>query len=228
MIDVSKLLEKWLLFCLAICGLGAPSFGIWVVSALLGNVFDWEFGNRIAFVSSRATLLCLSSGIAIFVLLSWIGHRHEKTSRVSVCIPWYFKRGALTPITVPVFLFLVYSIAVSAFGALIQGLALLLASYAVFGIIGALIAISLGWLWVIMPPILYYALIKTLPGLWLRPDRSRRAKILYSLAVLILFSLGAYLVYHAVGWGIGWIADRNPCAAFSVGVTGSRPPVNCP
>jgi len=41
----------------------------------------------------------------------------------------------------------------------IQGLALLRASYAVFGFIGAFIAASFGWVPVILPPILYYSLI---------------------------------------------------------------------
>jgi hypothetical protein len=151
-----------------------------------------------------------------------------KASRASVWIPWYFKRGALTILTVPLFLFLVYCIAVSAFGAVIQGLALLRASYAVFGFIGAFILVSVGWVPVILPPVLYYSLIKNLPGIWLRPDAARRAKIFSSLAVLVLLPLVASLVYHGVAWGIGWIADRDPCAAFSAGVTGSKPPVNCP
>jgi hypothetical protein len=70
--------------------------------------------------------------------------------------------------------------------------------------------------------------MKNLPGLWLRPDASRRAKVVSSLAVIVLLPLAAYLIYHGVVWGIGWIADHDPCAAFSAGVTGTKPPVNCP
>jgi hypothetical protein len=151
-----------------------------------------------------------------------------KASKASVWIPWYFRQGALTLVTAPLFLFLVYCIAISAFGAVIQGLALLRASYAVFGFIGAFIAASFGWVPVILPPILYYSLMKNLPGLWLRPDTSRLAKMAFSLAVIVLLPLAAYVIYHSVGWGIGWVADRDPCAAFSAGVTGSKPPVNCP
>ncbi|MGH6635385.1 MAG: hypothetical protein ACRED0_04375 [Gammaproteobacteria bacterium] len=151
-----------------------------------------------------------------------------EANRASVWIPWYFKRGVLTLVIAPLFLFLIYCIAVSAFGAVIQGLALLRASYAVFDFIGAFIAVSFGWVPVILPPILYYSLIKNLPGLWLRPDASRRTKIFSFLAVLVLLPLAAFLVYHGVAWGIGWIADRNPCAAFSASVTGPKPPVNCP
>lgn len=149
-------------------------------------------------------------------------------SRASVWIPWYFKQRLLTIITAPLFLFLVFSIAVSGFGAMIQGLALLRVSYAVFGFLGAFIAISVGWIPVILPPVLYYSLAKNLPGLWLRPDASRNSKIWSSFAVLVLLPLGAYLIYHAVAFGIGWIADRAPCAAYAAGVIGSKLPVDCP
>ena len=149
-------------------------------------------------------------------------------SKASVWIPWYFKRGALTLVTAPLFLFLIFCIVVSTVGAVVQGLALFRASYAVFGVIGVFIVISIGWIPVIMPPVLYYSLIKNFPGLWLRSDASHGAKVLYSFAVLVLLPLSAYLLYHAVAWSIGWIADRDPCAAFSVGVTGSKPPLNCP
>ena len=82
------------------------------------------------------------------------------SGKASVWIPWYFKRGALTLVTAPLFLFLCYCIAISVFGSVIQGLALLRASYAVFGFIGAFIAVSFGWIPVILPPVLYYSLIK--------------------------------------------------------------------
>lgn len=166
------------------------------------------------------------------MVVNEIEHEPERVltdaSKASVWIAWYFKRGTLTLVTAPFFLFLGYCIAISAFGAVIQGLALLRASYAVFGFIGAFIALSFGWVPVILPPILYYSLMKNLPGLWLRPDASRRAKIVSSLAVIALLPLAAYLIYHGVAWGIGWIADYDPCAAFSAGVTGTKPPVNCP
>lgn len=152
----------------------------------------------------------------------------SEANKARVWIPWYFKRGALTLFTAPLFLFLGFCVAISAFGAIIQGLALVRATHAVFGFIGAFVAVLFGWIPVIMPPVLYYSLMKNLPGLWLRPDASRRAKIFSSLAVVVLLPIAAYSIYHGVGWGIGWIADRDPCAAFSAGVTSSKPPVNCP
>lgn len=151
-----------------------------------------------------------------------------QASRASVWISWYFKRGAFTLVTAPLFLLLVYCVAISTFGAVVQGLGLLRATHAVFGFIGAFIAASVGWVPVILPPVLYFSLIKNLPGVWLRPDAPGRTKLLSSVVVLVLIPLAAYLTYHGVTWGIGWIADRNPCAAFAAGVTGSKIPLDCP
>lgn len=164
--------------------------------------------------------------------MSQLAGRHPEAASsgevpASVWIPWYFRRGILTLVTAPLFLFLLYCIAVAGFGALVQGLALLRVNLAVFGFIGAFLALSFGWIPVILPPILYYSLLKNLPGLWLRRDGSTGAKTLFSLAVLVLLPLIAYLLHHGVALGIGWIADRDPCAAFDAGVTGSRPPVDC-
>lgn len=101
-------------------------------------------------------------------LVKDVAHESEillaDASKASVWIPWYFKRGMLTVVTAPLFLFLVFCIAVSVLGATVQGLALLRASYAVFGIVGVFIAVSFGWILVILPPVLYYSLIKNVPG----------------------------------------------------------------
>ena len=67
-------------------------------------------------------------------------------SRASIWIQRYFRQGAGTFVTAPLFLYLIFCIAVSAFGALFQALALVRASYAVFGAVGAFISISFGWM----------------------------------------------------------------------------------
>lgn len=151
-------------------------------------------------------------------------------SRATVWVPWflwYFKRGPLTLLTGPLFLFLVYCIGLTAFSAIVQGLALFRVSAVIFGFIGAFLALVIGWIPVFLPPVLYYSIAKSLPGLWLRPDTSTRHKILVSVAWLVLTPLAAYLIQYAVSLGVGWIADRDPCAAFAAGVTGSRLPINC-
>lgn len=151
-----------------------------------------------------------------------------RANRASVWVPWYFRRGLFAILTVPLFLFLVYSIVLSAVGSLVKGVALLRASYAVFGIVGAFAVFSIGWIPVIMAPVLWYSLTKHLPELWLRPDASTRAKVFTSIGVLVSLPLAAYLIHHVVVLAIGWIADLDPCAALAAGVTASRPPTKCP
>jgi len=146
-------------------------------------------------------------------------------SRINVWLPWYFKQRLLTVLTVPIFLMLVYCMAVSVVGSAVHGYALLRASRAVFGLWGVIFVVVIGWLPVLLPPVLYYSLAKNLPGLWLRPDAPIREKLLASLAVIVLLPLAAWLIYIGMTYGIGWIADRDPCAALAAGVTGSKP---CP
>jgi len=148
--------------------------------------------------------------------------------RASVWVRWYFSRGALTIITMPLFLFLLYAIIVSILGAITQFLALAKVSWAVLGTFGVLIVVCGGWIPIIIPPVLYYSLVKNLPGLWIRSGPSWKAKMTWSVVVLVAFPLSAFLIYHGITWGIGWIADRDPCAAFAAGVTGSTLPTNCP
>ncbi len=80
----------------------------------------------------------------------------------------------------------------------------------------------------ITPTVLWYSLIKNIPGVWLRPSGSRTARIATTIGVLIAMPLITTLIYTANGYAIGWIADRDPCAAFAAGVTGSKPPEDCP
>jgi len=142
-------------------------------------------------------------------------------------VAWYFKQGALTLVTAPLFLILVAGVASEAYGAIIHALALVRASYAVFGFFGAFISVSFGWIPVILPPVCYYSLVSSLPGTWRDRDSTRRAKIWTTITVIILLPLAASLIDYGVSWSIGRIADHNPCAALSAGVTGSKPVGKC-
>ena len=218
----------------------ALTIGIWLAikwsvgQTLVFKILIWVGCIFVSGLVGYLTMLAITLPFAYYadkVVANEIEREPERVlteaSKASVWIAWYFKRGTLTLVTAPLFLFLGYCIAISAFGAAIQGLALLRASYAVFGFIGVFMAVFFfGWA-PILPPILYYSLMKNLPGTWLRSDISRRTKVFSSLAVIVLIPLAAYLISHGVAWGIGWIADHDPCAAFSAGVTGSKPPVNC-
>jgi hypothetical protein len=150
-----------------------------------------------------------------------------RAEKISVWVPWYFKRGVLTFLTAPFFLIIIVSLAISIVGAIVQEIGILRVSRAVFGFKGLLIAILFGWTPVILPPAIIYSLIKNIPGLWLRPDTSTRQKFFGTLVVVILLPLVAQIVYSGITFGIGWIADQNPCAAYRVGVIGSIVPTDC-
>jgi hypothetical protein len=147
--------------------------------------------------------------------------------KASVWLPWYFKRGVLTFLTVPFFLMVAISLTASLIGSFLQGFAMLRVSGAVFGFLGAFIAICVGWIPLILPPAIMYSLLKNFPGLWLRQDTSKRQKIFGTIAITILLPLIAQLIYSATVFGIGWIADQNPCAAYHAGFIGSKVPTNC-
>ena len=148
-------------------------------------------------------------------------------SRPSIWIPWYFTRGAMTLLTVPLFIFLSLAFLGSAVSALFQALAFLHATHAAFGVLSVLLAAVFVWFPLILPPILFYSLLKNLPGLWLRPDAPRRHKLVMSVVVLLGLSFAASIIQKGTGLGIGWIADRNPCAASKAGVIGSKVPAHC-
>ncbi len=137
---------------------------------------------------------------------------------------WYFRQRLGSILTVPLLILITWALVVSAAGTLIQGLAMLRASHAVFGFLGLVAVLLVGWAPILLPPALYFSLLRYLPGLWIQTDTSRRAKLSLTLLAVIAIPLLAHLVYQGIVLGIGWIADQDPCAAFQAGVTGSRPP----
>lgn len=125
------------------------------------------------------------------------------SKNIKIWLPWYFRQGFYTILTIPLFIFLIYCVAVSSFGALIQAIAIFKISND-FGILGKLIIFSIFWV-PIMVPAIYYSLFKNFPGLWLRTDTTLKIKIIFSIVLLIIIPLIAYLSYHALGVGIGWL-----------------------
>jgi len=148
--------------------------------------------------------------------------------RVSVYFPWYFTRGVATLITAPLFVLFVFALAVSVVGAILQFIALARVTWAVWGWFGATLVLLGAWIPIIIPPSLYFSLLKSFPGLWIRRDASTPMKLAGSVFVIVVFPLIAYVTYKAISLGIGWIADRDPCASLEAGVTGSIVPSNCP
>lgn len=151
----------------------------------------------------------------------------EQAGKAKVWIPWYFKRGFFTFLTAPLFILIALSLATSIAGAVVQEISILRVTRAVFGVPVFLTAIFFGWIPVILPPAIMYSLIKNFPGLWLRPDTSKRQKLFGTLLVVVLLPLIAQIIYSVITFGIGWVADKNPCAAYRAGVIGSKLPTDC-
>lgn len=143
--------------------------------------------------------------------------------RIAIWLPWYFKRGSLSILTVPVFLFLAWGLFHLIWAGVIYSLALTRVSGAVFGRVVGSVIWAFAWLPAFAPAILYYSLLKNLPGVWLRRDLTTKAyaKLGVTVGMIILFVGAAEAITKANSYAIGWIADRDPCASYKAGVTGS-------
>jgi len=142
---------------------------------------------------------------------------------IAIWLPWYFKRGSLSLLTIPVFLFLAWGFFDLIWAGIIYFLALTRASGAVFGNVATFAAWSFAWIPAFAPAILYYSLLKNLPGVWLRRDVTSKsyAKLGVTVGMLILLVGAAEAITKANSYAIAWIADRDPCSAYRAGVTGN-------
>jgi hypothetical protein len=128
----------------------------------------------------------------------------NRASYMAVWLPWYFKRGAFTLLTIPLFLFLVNSVIISTFAAFVQGLALIKVTYAVLGLLAAVLIVVTGWILLVsLPPVLYFSLLKHIPGLWLRPDASTRTRLITSATVLVLLPVSSSSRLGTAGSSVG-------------------------
>ena len=73
--------------------------------------------------------------------------------------------------------------------------------------------------------LMYWSAIGVPPAV-LREDepKSKRASFFITLVLVVAFVASGELLNWGNGKAIGWIADRNPDAAYAAGVTGSIPP----
>jgi hypothetical protein len=138
-------------------------------------------------------------------------------------VAWYLRPRAAMVLTLPLALLLVVATLNASALAAIQGYALVRASWAVYGVLGVLAVLVVGWAPVLLPPLFYFAASKSIPPLWFR-GRAVGATI----AVLVAVPLLAYLTSECVGIAIGWVADQDPCAALAAGISGRIPPAGCP
>jgi hypothetical protein len=131
-------------------------------------------------------------------------------------VRWYFTARAITLLTGPLFFMLSLAFLDSATHALFQTIAFLRVTHAVFGALSVMLVAVFGLLGLvplILPPILFYSLLRNLPGLWPRRDAPRRHKLVMCIVVLVGLTSAALIIQRGTGLGIGWIADRTPCAA---------------
>ena len=142
-------------------------------------------------------------------------------------LPWYFSRGFGNFLTIPLFVLLAASLLISIAGALLQAVSYWRASYAVYGLVGLAIVQLVAWVPVILPPALYYSLLRNMPGLWMAESLTRKVKFGLSALLVVGFFLVASAVFQGSSWAIGAIADQDVCASYAAGVTGSLPPSNC-
>jgi hypothetical protein len=98
---------------------------------------------------------------------------------------------------------------------------------AVLGVVATALAFPV-LLAVIVGGVMAYASpLVTVPRVW-RTARSRLLNIALTLALVLGSALIGGGLFAVAGQSISWIADRNPCAAFHAGVTGTvRPSPDC-
>jgi len=116
----------------------------------------------------------------------------------------------------------------SIINALFQSIALIKSLYAVLGWPGVIFLYIELLILIIIPILLYYYILIDIPKIWIKSNRGYIVKLLCSLFDLIIVASIAGAISQGMGYGISWIADRNPCASLAAGVTGKIIPKNCP
>jgi hypothetical protein len=148
-----------------------------------------------------------------------------KTDRFRTIV-WWFTRGGVSIFTVPIFLFLLYG----TIGAFLEGgietFAYCKATTAVWSWWGLIPFLFIWPFSLLMPGLLWWAAIITTPGIYAKDAGTvSRGVRLWTVTGTVALLVGSSMFMQ---WGhgkiIGWIADRNPDAAYRAGVTGSRPP----
>ena len=143
-------------------------------------------------------------------------------------IAWWFTRGAVSAITIPIFLLLLAGAVGAFFQGGIQTLAYIKVTKAVWGWLGFAACLFIWPFSLLIPGWLWWAAIKETPSIYAKEaaTRSKGAGVRQAVVtVILLVALSAFMQ-----WGhgkiIGWIADRDPDAAYRAGGLGSGPPTS--
>ena len=137
---------------------------------------------------------------------------------------WWFS-GLRSLLVSPIALFLIFGMIGSIRNAFVQ-------TFAYFAVTGAVWG-KLSWILLffpvigfclILPPYLYWGCFRNVPySMQFEAKDKLHAFLTFVITIGISVSIATILQYFH-GNVIGWIADLDPDAAFSVGVTGSVPP----
>jgi hypothetical protein len=140
-------------------------------------------------------------------------------------IVWWFKRGTSSFLTIPVFLMLAAGTVLAFIQGGIQAIAYVKVTKAVWGWPGLGACIFLCPFSLLTAGLMYWSAIGAPPAV-LREDepRSKSTSFFITLVLVVAFVASGELLNWVNGKAIGWIADRNPDAAYAAGVTGSIPP----
>ena len=127
------------------------------------------------------------------------------------------------PVKLLLLAWLVYAVVVAAVGALLKLTAAAKVTMAVLGVLATTIVFPI-LLALIVGAVVAYALpLAVVPRLWHAPRRTF-VNLGLTVSVVLGSGLAGLILNKAAVSGIGWIADREPCAALRAGVTGSAPP----
>ena len=140
---------------------------------------------------------------------------------------WFFAWNAALPIKLLLLAWLLYAAIVAVLGAVVKTGAAAKVSIAVLGVLATVVAFPALFAFIVGAAAAYSAPLFVVPRLW-RGPRPRGAKFGLTVGVVIGTALAGLVLNWIVVRGIVWIADRDPCAAFRAGVTGSvRPSDEC-
>src|SRR5262245_36959658 len=140
---------------------------------------------------------------------------------------WFVVWNGALPVKLLRFAWLLYAAIVGTLGAVVKTAAAAAVSMAVLGVLGTVVAFPALFALIVGAVAAYLAPLFVVPRLW-RGPRTRNAKIGLTVALVIGGALAGFFLNAIATKGITLIADREPCAAFRAGVTGSvRPSDDC-
>ncbi|MBI2812925.1 MAG: hypothetical protein HYX71_01415 [Opitutae bacterium] len=140
-------------------------------------------------------------------------------------IKWWFTRGVVSAITIPIFLLLLVMTVSAFYNGGIQTLAYVRVTKAVWGWLGVIACLFIWPFSLLMPGWLIWSAIKETPKIISQREEKTKGSAVALFVFGLIFLVGlASLMQWGHGHVIGWIADHDPDAAYKAGVTGSKPP----